>query len=149
MARDPVFRVKFQQHIPDRSPAAPMFTVLEPPGSPGAVPDCWEAVIADAIYGDRPVFRAPVPRRAVSVQEVAEAAAWQLNERVGVVHLTRWENGAPVFAAIFAAGGAGAWGYVLCVATTDGRLVSSMPMPEAERRARIALAEAARGRLRR
>lgn len=105
-------RLGLQQYIP-REPQ-PMFQIVEP--QPNV--NYWHVKIKDAIVGDEPEFRKTLPKSRANwptPQQVANAGAGELNEARGIVSLTRYEDGIPVFSAQYAANSR----EVFCLWSTD------------------------------
>jgi hypothetical protein len=115
-----------------------MFAVVE--RRPGE--DFWEAVISDAIVGDRPRFRYHPPGKSkhppFTAQELAVAAAEECNEATGLVTLTHYREGLPVFCGAWASNGRNAF----CVLSTDAAAAKPVDPGGLRERAMKAIREA-------
>lgn len=98
----PVKRMRgFVQVLPD----GPEPAVRACPWRPGE--RFYRVRITDAIGGDRPVWEVSIPKSKkaaarLTPQAVANAGAGVLNEAIGYVELTRWEDGYPTLSAVYA-----------------------------------------------
>jgi hypothetical protein len=96
-------KLGIKQHIPESS-VEPLFQVVE-----YALGDSyWHIKIKDAIVGDEPEFRFYLPKNRENwpdAQRVANAGAGELNEARGLISLSRYEDGIPVFSAQYASDG--------------------------------------------
>lgn len=100
-------------------------------------------IVDDTDAHDRPCFEHRVARskkaRRFTVDEVARAAAGELNEARGLVFLSEHRDGVPVASFVFASDGR----HVFCIRTSDPERVEAVDLAGLPARAAQALAEAA------
>lgn len=108
-------RPRLVQYVPDPHDSALFVLGQDEPDSG----HWWDVRISDAIVGDYPSWRYEPPRKSkhppFTAHEVAVAGAAELNEGRGLVTLTEYVGGLPVFAGAFVANGS----QVYCVRSTD------------------------------